>query len=42
MRLLLRLNEEYSGEITLGGMNLKDIPKQWLRQHVGVISQVST
>ncbi|MCL2867063.1 MAG: ABC transporter ATP-binding protein/permease [Clostridia bacterium] len=39
MHLLQRLYEVKRGEITIGGRNIKDIPKKELRRHIGLILQ---
>lgn len=37
--LLLRLYDPQDGQISLDGMDLKDISPLWLRQNIGVVSQ---
>eukprot|EP01032_Pedospumella_encystans_P029811 gene29811-33652_t len=39
LRVLLRLNDYHSGTITLGGVDLRNIPKQRLRSILSVIPQ---
>jgi len=39
LRVLLRLNDYHSGTITLGGVDLRSIPKQHLRSILSVIPQ---
>lgn len=39
LRVLLRLNDFHSGSITLGGVDLRSIPKQHLRSMLSVIPQ---
>ena len=39
MYLLTRLYECTSGDITIGGVSIKDIQKQYLRKHVGIVLQ---
>lgn len=31
--------EEGQGEITIGGIRIQDIPKKWLREHIGMVLQ---
>ena len=41
IHLLNRLYEleEGQGEITIGGIRIQDIPKKWLREHIGMVLQ---
>ena len=39
VHLLQRLYDYQDGSITIGGVELKDINKKWLRQHVGIVLQ---
>ncbi len=39
MHLLTRLMEPDSGEITIDGMNIREMEKHWLRSHVGIVLQ---
>ena len=39
VHLLQRLYDYQGGSITIGGVELKDINKKWLRQHVGIVLQ---
>ncbi|WP_210364693.1 ABC transporter ATP-binding protein [Bacillus sp. REN3] len=39
MNLLFRFYDPQEGRITIDGMNIRDIPKQTLRQHMGIVLQ---
>jgi len=39
VHLLLRLYDYQKGSITIGGVELKEINKKWLRKHVGIVLQ---
>lgn len=39
VQLLQRFYDPVSGEITLDGEKLPNVNVQWLRQHIGVVSQ---
>ena len=41
MHLLHRLYDYDSGSIKLDGVELRDIDKKWLRQHIGIVLQES-
>lgn len=39
VHLLDKLYEVQEGNITIGGINLKEIPRPWIRQHIGIVLQ---
>jgi len=39
INLLFRFYDPQKGSITIDGMEVKDIPKQWLRSHMGIVLQ---
>lgn len=41
MQLLERFYDPIGGSITLDGVDLKDLNVKWLREQIGLVSQVS-
>ncbi|MCM3782860.1 ABC transporter ATP-binding protein/permease [Neobacillus mesonae] len=39
INLLFRFYDPQKGTITIDGQNVQDIPKQWLREHMGIVLQ---
>lgn len=39
INLLFRFYDPQKGRITIDGQNVKDLPKQWIRQHMGIVLQ---
>jgi ATP-binding cassette subfamily B (MDR/TAP) protein 10 len=39
--LLMRFYDPQKGHVTVDGMDIKEINPQWLRSHMGIVSQVS-
>lgn len=39
INLILKFHSPQSGSILLDGRDIKDIPSQWLRAHIGIVSQ---
>lgn len=39
INLLFRFYDPQQGTITIDGQNVKDLPKQWIREHMGIVLQ---
>ncbi|WP_340016685.1 ABC transporter ATP-binding protein [Paenibacillus sp. FSL K6-1318] len=39
INLLFRFYDPQKGKITIDGQNVKDLPKQWIREHMGIVLQ---
>ena len=39
INLLFRFYDPQQGTITIDGQNVRDLPKQWIRQHMGIVLQ---
>lgn len=39
INLLFRFYDPQKGTITIDGQNVKDLPKQWIREHMGIVLQ---
>lgn len=39
INLLFRFYDPQKGKITIDGQNVKEIPKQWIREHMGIVLQ---
>lgn len=39
INLLFRFYDPQKGKITIDGQNVKELPKQWIREHMGIVLQ---